>query len=64
MPYLIDHEKEGLLVNPDDVEAMTRAILELYHNPNLVVALTTNARHKVELFDWEVVKHQWFQVLK
>lgn len=64
MPYLIDHGKEGLLVNPDDVEVMTRAILELYNNQNLVVTLTANARQKVEQFDWEVVKQKWFEVLK
>jgi glycosyltransferase involved in cell wall biosynthesis len=64
MPYLIEDEKEGLLVNPDDVEAMTRAILELYHNQNLVVTLTANARQKVEQFDWEVVKQKWFEVLR
>jgi glycosyltransferase involved in cell wall biosynthesis len=64
MPYLIEHEKEGLLVNPDDVEAMTRAIIKLHHNPDLVVMLTTNARQKVEQFDWEVVKDLWFEVLK
>lgn len=64
MPYLIEDGKEGFLVNPDDVEAMTRAILELYHNQNLVVTLTANARQKVEQFDWEVVKQKWFEVLR
>lgn len=64
MPYLIKHEKEGLLVNPDDVETMTRAIIKLYQDPGLVEALTRNARQKVEQFDWEVVKHQWFEVLR
>jgi glycosyltransferase involved in cell wall biosynthesis len=63
MPYLIEDEKEGLLVNPDDVEAMTRAIIKLYHNQNLVIKLTTNARQKVEQFDWEVVKDLWVEVL-
>jgi glycosyltransferase involved in cell wall biosynthesis len=64
MPYLIEHEKEGLLVNPDDVEAMTRAIIKLHHNQDLIVELTTNARQKVEQFDWDVVKDLWFEVLR
>ena len=64
MPYLIEDGKEGLLVNPDDVEAMTRAIIELYLNQDLVDALTSNARQKVEQFDWEVVKDLWFEVLR
>jgi glycosyltransferase involved in cell wall biosynthesis len=42
---------------------MTRAIIKLYHNQNLVIKLTTNARQKVEQFDWEVVKDLWVEVL-
>jgi len=64
LPYLIDNEKEGLLVNPDDVEAMVKAIIEVQQNQDLVKTLTGNARQKVEQLDWEVVKHLWFEVLK
>ncbi|MEZ4795957.1 MAG: glycosyltransferase family 4 protein [Flavobacteriaceae bacterium] len=64
MPYLIEDRKEGLLVNPDDVEAMVKAIIELHQNQDLVKTLTSNARQKVEQLDWEVVKHLWFEVLK
>lgn len=63
MPYLITHAKDGMLVNPNDAEAMTRTIIKLYQEPNLVIELTTNARQKVEQFDWDVVKHLWFEVL-
>jgi len=52
-----------MLVNPNDAEAMTRTIIKLYQEPNLVIELTTNARQKVEQFDWDVVKHLWFEVL-
>jgi glycosyltransferase involved in cell wall biosynthesis len=64
MPYLIEDRKEGLLVNPDDVEAMVKAIIEVQQNQDLVKTLTGNARQKVEQLDWEVVKHLWFEVLK
>lgn len=64
LPYLIEDRKEGLLVNPDDVEAMVKAIIEVQQNQDLVKTLTGNARQKVEQLDWEVVKHLWFEVLK
>jgi glycosyltransferase involved in cell wall biosynthesis len=59
MPYLINHEVDGLLVPPMDVKAMVAAILHLFEDPSKREQLIMNARNKVEGFDWEVVKHQW-----
>lgn len=63
MPYLIDHGKDGLLVAPDNVEGMVDAILELYNSDVLADTIARNARHRVEQFDWEVVKEKWFEIL-
>jgi glycosyltransferase involved in cell wall biosynthesis len=63
MPYLIDHGKDGLLVEPDDVEQMVDAILELHKNNSLAETMARKARLKVEQFDWEVVKYFWFEIL-
>lgn len=64
MPYLIDHGVDGLLVPPNDVDAMVNAIIQLYENPSKREVLVANARQKVEGFDWEVVKQQWQSVLR
>jgi glycosyltransferase involved in cell wall biosynthesis len=64
MPYLIDHGKDGLLIEPNHVERMVDAILELYDTDLLAVTIARNARLKVEQFDWEVVKAMWFDILK
>ena len=64
MPYLIDHESDGILVDPDQVEHMVSAILQLHKNDALVKNIAMRARQKVEQFDWEVVKHQWFDVMQ
>jgi len=64
MPYLIEHDVDGLLVPPQQVEAMVEAIIQLYENPSKREVLVANARQKVEGFDWEVVKQQWQSVLR
>ena len=59
IPFLLEDGVDALLVEPNDQEAMCRAIERLKSDPELVKQLTLNARKKVENFDWEVVKHQW-----
>lgn len=62
MPYLIEDSLTGLLVQPNDVEAMTEALIKLISKPQLASMIAKNARKKVEHFDWNIVKHQWFKV--
>jgi glycosyltransferase involved in cell wall biosynthesis len=63
LPYLLDHEKEALLVSPGNVNEFTQAIIRLLEDPSLAQQLSLQGRKKVEHFDWEVVKHQWFEVI-
>ena len=64
IPFLIENDIDGLLVPANDVYAMVNAIKRLLNNPVAAQAMAFNARQKVEQFDWEVVKHQWFEVLQ
>jgi glycosyltransferase involved in cell wall biosynthesis len=63
MPYLIDHGKSGVLLPPDDETAFVHAICDLISHPDKASYLAKNARKHVEQFDWEIVKHKWFEVL-
>jgi glycosyltransferase involved in cell wall biosynthesis len=63
IPYLLEHEKDALLVPPDDPEAMAAAVHRLIMEPNLAERLSRNARHKVEQFDWSVILPQWESLL-
>lgn len=61
--YLIEDQKDGLLVKPNTSKEMISQIENLIDSPELVQKLTQNARTKAELFDWEVVKAQWKELL-
>lgn len=63
IPYLIEDQKDGLLVEAANVNDMVQAIVKLINSPELVEEITTNGRQKVTAFDWEVVKKQWAALL-
>ncbi len=64
LPYLIDHDQDGILVNKNDVEDMNRQIQFLLNEPKEVERITKKARVKVEQFDWDVVRLKWIEILK
>ncbi|MEL0455984.1 glycosyltransferase family 4 protein [Flavobacteriaceae bacterium SZ-1-7] len=64
MPFLIEHGKRGILVEPNSVETLAQAVLNLFHSKHQANKTAIEARNFVEHFDWEFVKKQWFEVLK
>ncbi|WP_405605366.1 glycosyltransferase family 4 protein [Polaribacter sp. Asnod1-A03] len=62
MPYLIDNEIDGLLVEKDDALKMTSKILDVLKGD--YPKMSEKAREKVETFAWEFVKNKWFKILK
>ena len=63
LPYLIDDNRTGILVPPNNGDAFVTAITELLTNPKKAQTLAKNARTIVEEFDWEKVKQKWDEVL-
>lgn len=63
IPYLLEHNKNALLVNDDDVDAMTNQINRLLSDSNLAHTLSEKGKESVKNFDWEVVKKQWIELL-
>ncbi len=63
MPYLIEAGVDGILVPPNNSKAFVEAIVKLKAQPEERKAMVKKAREKVELFDWDYVKHQWKMVL-
>lgn len=64
IPYLLEDEKDALLVPPDNPEAMARAVNRILTEPGLSTRLSRNARKKTEHFDWSVILPQWERVIK
>jgi glycosyltransferase involved in cell wall biosynthesis len=63
IPYLLDDERDALLVPPNDPEAMAGAVRRILSDPDLAERLSRNGRQKVEAFDWSAVLPQWESVL-
>ena len=63
MPYLIAHNKTGILVPPNNVDVFVKAIIQLLSNPEKTESLSENAREAMEQFDWEFIKEKWDEVL-
>jgi glycosyltransferase involved in cell wall biosynthesis len=64
IPYLLENQKEALLVPDMDVDKMVEEIDSLIENPTLFSEITTNARQKSEQFDWQAVRFKWMTILK
>src|SRR5690606_5008813 len=63
IPYLIEEGKTGLLVNPNDPEAMAKKIISLLNDTDLAARLAQHGGEKTMEFDWELIKEEWNKVL-
>lgn len=63
IPYLIDNEIDGFLVQDNAVSEMIAAIKKILFDINCTENCIVNAKAKTKLFDWETVKNQWIFVL-
>ena len=64
IPFLLENEKDSLLVNDNDVQAMTNSIVRTIENQSETFIRVQNARKKIESFDWNSVKKLWNNLLK
>ncbi|MEI8313919.1 MAG: glycosyltransferase family 4 protein [Verrucomicrobiota bacterium] len=63
LPHLLEHERDALLVPPNNAEAMAAAVTRLLTNPQLCAQLSRNARAKAERHDWSMVLPEWEALL-
>lgn len=64
LSFLISDKRDGILVDKNDAKQMTKEIDNLIKNPLFANEVIQNARHKAASFDWQAVKHLWFDLLK
>ncbi|WP_282147601.1 glycosyltransferase family 4 protein [Algibacter lectus] len=63
MPFLIENNKDGVLVASNDIEAFVSAIKVLISDVNKTQEMANRARQKVEGYAWNKVKQQWCNLL-
>ncbi len=64
LPYLIEDRHNGMLIQSNDIEAMSDAIIELMQKPELTHKISKNARKFASSYDWDIVKAEWDKILK
>ena len=62
IPYILEHEKTGLMVEINDHEQMAREAIRLLEDENLVEKLTKNGREYVNKFSWKEVRGEWLKI--
>jgi glycosyltransferase involved in cell wall biosynthesis len=64
IPFLLENEKDSLLVPDNDVNKMVESIIRLIEEPDLFTEITSAARKKTKQFGWHEVKLKWLTILK
>jgi glycosyltransferase involved in cell wall biosynthesis len=63
IPFLVSHEREVLLVNPEDDKAMADAVLRIIGDRDLQAILRENGRQLVTRHSPENVVSQWVKII-
>jgi len=64
IPFIVDHERNGLLVPVGDYEALTREAIRLLTSQELADRLVTQALADCEKYSWKDVRGQWVNLYR
>jgi glycosyltransferase involved in cell wall biosynthesis len=64
VPAILTDGEHGLLVPPDDHEAVAAAVLKLLDDPALASRLTATARARCESCTWAAVRQLWLDAYR
>jgi len=64
MPYLVRHEKTGLLSPVGDPDMLAKNVIRLLRNPELAARIARNAHEESQKYLWENVRRQWLEVYR
>ncbi len=64
MPYLVKHERTGLLSPVGDEKALAANVIRLLRDPALASRLAQNARDESRIYTWEAVREQWLNTYR
>ncbi len=64
MPYLVEHERTGLLSPVGDEKALAANVIRLLRDPALAASLAQNAHDESRKYTWETVREQWLNTYR
>lgn len=64
VPYIVENEKNALMVNAGDAEAMAKQVSRLLKDPALTRDLVSAGLEEVAQFKWSVVKNKWLSLYR
>jgi glycosyltransferase involved in cell wall biosynthesis len=64
MPYLVQHERTGLLSPVADEKALAANVIRLLRDPALAASLANNAHHESQNYTWQAVREQWLNTYR
>jgi glycosyltransferase involved in cell wall biosynthesis len=64
MPYLVEHERTGLLSPVGDEKALAANVIRLLRDPALAARLARNANDESRNYTWEAVREQWLNAYR
>jgi glycosyltransferase involved in cell wall biosynthesis len=64
IPYLVEHERTGLLSPVGDDKALAANVVRLLRDPELAARLARNAYSQSRNYTWETVRGQWVKAYR
>jgi L-malate glycosyltransferase len=60
IPYIVEHERNGLLVEPNRPEQMAEAVLRVLRDPELAARLIAEGQRDCEaVYSWDAASRRW-----
>jgi glycosyltransferase involved in cell wall biosynthesis len=59
IPYLVEHERTGLLSEVGDAQALAQNVIRLLRDPELAARLASKAYDESQSYRWSAVRRQW-----
>lgn len=64
IPYMVEHERNALIVADDDLVGMHRAIERLISDQGLAESLSQGGRDASAIYSWDHVRGQWIALIE
>ena len=62
--YIVEHERTGLLCEPEDWRALAENVTRLLKDPQFAQRMALNAYEESRRYQWDVVRAQWLRVYR